>query len=584
MGMVLLALALGVPETRAAEIVPPVGPFIHLASSDFAEAKSFDRTNRVVTTSYFYWYDVYSGAHLLNGDGTDALTDHPPTVTGFSFRSKAWHKAQLMDMNAAGIDVALPVYWGAPSERTPGKSAAEESWSYAGLGPLVEARDELLAEGKEAPRIGLFYDTSTLQFNRWNRQIDLTTDYGRRWFYESIRDFFSLIPPRHWAMIDGQPIIFLYSASFALHHDQSCIDYLRTNFANEFGGRKPYVVREISWSVESEQVYAWGGALGLKNPGVASIGPGYDHSAVPGRTPLIVHREAGQFFARNWESFLRRPSNLVTVETWNEYHEGTDIAASKEYGRTYLELNRKYADMFKQGVVPPRPRGAFTDARCVSLWLDATNRTEGLTQLDQADGVTAPAVMAGEPCRGVQRTVHGGRYVYLKVDDSFKWAPTMAVSLEVEFYDAAPGQLTVEFDGSDTKAAFNGAYSPSASVVALTGSRTWRKASFVLSGAVFNNSQNGGADLRLAVTPEEFYVRRVQLIRPGLSAGVYSDTVGFVFYLTGQADRTYRIESSTNLTSWQELVSFRSPGCLSAVTDPRARTWSQAWYRARPIP
>lgn len=566
------------------QILPPLGTSINLKESDFAGSSSYTLTNRIVTTSYFYWYDVYSEAHLINSDHTDALTDHPPTLTGFSYRSKAWHRTQLLDMIAAGIDVLLPVYWGAPSERTTNRPPAEESWSYAGLIPLVLAREELMAEGKQPPRIGMFYDTSTLQFNSTHQHIDLTTEYGRRWFYESVRDFFSLIPPKHWAMIDGKPILFLYSASFAVRHDQSCIDYLRTQFALEFGGRMPFIVREISWNAQTEQVYAWGGALGLKNPGVASLGPGYDHSAVPGRTPLVVNRENGDFFSRNWISFLRRPSNLMTVETWNEFHEGTDIAHSKEYGRLYLELNRKYADMFKQGITPPLPHGPFTGVRCLNIWLGATNREEGLRQIESADGVTAPDLIAGSAARGVRATPNLGRYIYFKIDDSFKWAPKMDVALTVEYFDAAAGELGVEFDGSDPNAPFRGAYTASGTRVTLSGSKTWKTATFRLLDGVFMNSQNSGADFRLTVSAPEFYVRKVQLVRPGLSAAKYSPQEGFHLALFGEADRQYAIESSTNLTEWHPMALAQGGTCGEEYTDATAVGKSRAWYRALLIP
>lgn len=505
-------------DPLVSEILPALGPHTQLTPASFTSSTSYSSTNRVVTTSYFYWYDVFSGDHIFNGDGSDALTDHPPSLPGFSYRSKAWHKTQLTDMMAAGIDILLPVYWGAPSERVPGKRLEDQPWSYAGLLPLVQAREELIAEGKRPPLIGLFYDTSTLQFNAWNRRIDLTTNFGRRWFYESVRDFYSLIAPSHWAMIDGKPLILLYSASFALHHDQSCIDYLKANFAAEFGGRVPYLVREISWDVQTDGVYAWGGALGLKNPGVASLGPGYDHSAVPGRTPVTIDREKGQFFARNWASFLRRPSNLVTIETWNEYHEGTDIAASKEYGRTYLELNRKYVDMFKQGLVPVRPRGPYTDARSLSISLAATNIEQGLKQMDLADGATQPVIVAGSTCRAARTTSYPAKYLYFRVDDSFKWSPKLNVTVQVEFYDASSGRLGLEFDGTDPNAPFAGAYTASPTVIELSGARSWRVATFDLKDALLNNSQNGGADFRLSITAPEFYVRKVQIIRPGLGA------------------------------------------------------------------
>jgi hypothetical protein len=504
-----------------------LGPYINLKPADFAESSTFTSSDRVVSTPYFYWYDIYSLAHIIDGDNSDALTDHPPTLVDFSYKSKAWHKTQLLDLSAAGIDVLLPVYWGEPSQRIPNQPVSAQPWSYAGLPPLVQAREDLLRQGAHPPVIGLFYDTSTLQHNQAGRRIDLTTDYGRQWFYETVRDFYSLVPAKHWAMIDGQPVVFLYAAGFAAKHDQTCIDFLRTSYARDFGGRVPFVVREISWQVQTENVYAWGGALGLKNPGVGSLGPGYDHSAVPGREPLIVPREAGAFFERQWTKFLRRPSPLVMIETWNEYHEGTDVAASKEYGRQYIDLNRKYVELFRLGVRPPRPRGPYSDFRSVSAMLQSTNLETGLDQLDQADGVTAPAEIGGSSCRTAVPTAHGGRYVYFRIDDSFKWADTMLVDVEIEYWDSAGGSFRIEFDGSDTNAPFQGAYTATKQSVRLQGSLTWKTATFRLTGAHFNNSQNGGADFRIAVSADAFYVRAVRVIRPGIPAEIGSGVRGF---------------------------------------------------------
>jgi hypothetical protein len=512
----LVAVWLGSVLVLSAEFNPPIGPHVNPDPSEFAQVPSYEPGDRVVLTPYFYWYDVYSGAHIFNPDGSDALTTHPPTMTGFSYLSRAWHRQQLLDMIDAGIDVLLPVYWGEPSQRIPDQPVTAQPWSYAGLPPLVQARDELLAEGLDPPRIGLFYDTSTLEWNSANRQVDLTTGEGRQWFYESIRDFFSLIPPRHWALVEGRPIVFLYAASFAAAYDQTSIEFTQQAFAADFAGRTPHIVREISWNLETDQIYAWGGALGLKNPGVASLGPGYDHSAVPGRAPLIVDREEGAFFERNWIRFLRNPSPWVMIETWNEFHEGTDIAASREYGRQYIELNRHYVDLFKAGIRPPRPRGAYSDFQAVRVTLGAVNDARGLTQIEHADGLTEPAVIADRECRSVVPTEHGGRYIYLRIDDSFKWADRMLADLEVEYFDGASGSFRIEYDGSDPNAPFQGAYTAAPRTVNLTGTGQWRTARFRLPDARFLNSQNGGADLRIAVSTDTFHVRTIVLSRFGV--------------------------------------------------------------------
>jgi hypothetical protein len=464
-------------------------------------------------------------------------------------------------MMDAGIDVVLPVFWGEPAQRLPNEPVSAQPWSFSGIPPLVQAREDLLGEGRRPPTIGLFYDTSTLQYNNSGKRIDLTTDYGRQWFYETVRDFFSLVPPKHWAMIGGKPIVFLYASSFAANYDQSCIGHLRTSFGRDFGGRTPFTIREISWQVQTENVYAWGGALGLKNPGVASLGPGYDHSAVPGRVPLIVPREGGAFFQSNWLRFLNRPSKLVMIETWNEYHEGTDIAASREYGRQYIGLNRKFVDLFKRGYRPPRPRGAYSDAKTVSVTLRATNLVEGLQQLEEPDGLTSASEAGGSDCRTAITNVYGGRYIYFRLDESFRWADLMSVDVEVEYFDTASGTFRIEYDGSDPKAPFQGAYTGSKLTIRLTGQNIWKTARFRLIESRFLNSQNGGADFRIAVEANPFFVRRVRVIRPGLPNEAGQTLRGF--------QQDFALPLGTNWTVRPEgsLAFQEGNGMLRVVSD-----------------
>jgi len=85
----------------------------------------------------------------------------------------------------------------------------------------------------------------------------------------------------------------------------------------------------------------------------AGLGPGYDHSAVPGRAPLVRSRDGGRFYQSAWHQLLRmNPATrpwLVHLETWNEFHEGTEICETREYGRQYIELTRRFADLFHAG-------------------------------------------------------------------------------------------------------------------------------------------------------------------------------------------------------------------------------------------
>ena len=249
----------------------------------------------------------------------------------------------------------------------------------------------------------------------------------------------------------------------------------------------------------------------MQRAGIDELGPGYDHSAVPGRAPLVVKRENGKFYEDDWLKFLRRPTPFVMIETWSEFHEGTDICESREYGRQYIELTRKYADLFKQGWRPSSASGRFYNAKSVEIAFGQTSPSAGLTLISNDDGETTPVIAQGFPA--IKLADAKSHFIYFGVDDSFKWANAMNARLVLEYFDAAPGALTVDFDGSDQNAPFDGAYSQPGKTVKLVGDRYWKTAFFDLRGARFWNSENRASDFRLVVEAPEFYVRRVNLIR-----------------------------------------------------------------------
>jgi len=301
----------------------------------------------LVGTYYFIWYDAPSGFHLKNPDGSDALVDHPPTMEDFSYRSVTWHEEQLQDMLAAKLDFVLPVYWGAPD--------GSHNWSDIGVKTLVQAWEKLSAGGVAPPKIGMFYDTSTLQYNRSKMTIYLSTENGKLWFYNTIKQFYLLIPPQARFTLEGRPVIWLYVSSFCGKAEPEIFDFVREKFIADFGVA-PYIIKEISWPGEADLDYKWGGAIYLRLNGVAALGPGYDDRAVPGRNHTVVSRKDGDRYRQAWEKLLslelaQRPK-IAVIETWNEFHEGTDIAESREYGRQYIDLTAKYAERFKKQELP----------------------------------------------------------------------------------------------------------------------------------------------------------------------------------------------------------------------------------------
>ena len=561
-----LLVALGLPDLQSVEIVFNAPPGQHLGGGEIPTERrlSWDPSDRLVFTPYFYWYDVWSKAHLLNPDDSDALTTHPATMTGFSYKSVQWHRAQLLDMEAAGIDIVLPVYWGAPSELA---DYGISHWSYAGLIPLIQARSELVKEGHRPPLIGLFYDTTTLERNAWNEHVDLTDQRGMTWFYESVRDFYSLIPIEHRARIDGRPVLFTWASSWAKDYDQAHVVYANERFARDFGERGLYWVRESSWQLETESEYGWGGAFGLKTFEVATLGPGYDHSAVPDRYPIILDREAGAFFERQWIRFLRSGIHHLMIETWNEFHEGTDIAHSREYGRQYIELNRRYVDLFKAGWTPEKDKGPFSDSRSVSIRFDGSPMTDGLRWVDWEDGQVERVGDGREACWRLLPSEVGGTYLYLRVDDSFRWEGRQDLTVTVEVIRSKGSDFDIQFDGSDLEAPLAGAYSLARSAAPRQSIDEGEVFQVELKEARFLNSQNGGADFRIRRLHGDLCLRSVTLTKldredeefinkPVLSLDSLSHSLGYVTVRATEG-RRYVLESTLDLETWIPERSFR---------------------------
>jgi hypothetical protein len=518
-GTVLLAVALLCPLAVSQE--PPLpsqppGPHCSLDASRHAGAPSFAHGQPVVGTTYFYWYDEETKAHVVDPDGTDAMTTHAADMANLSYKRASWHRTQLEDMMDAGIDFLMPVFWGVPGKY--------DGWSFAGLPPLVAAHDALLGEGRTPPAIGLFYDTSILEWNGYNPDgsnyhVDLTTDFGRRWFYTAMRDFFSLIPPATWARVDGKPIIFLYGAGFAKAQEPDQLKAVCHWFREDFEC-DPFIVKMRDWQGDADAVYQWGGAVDMQmDEHVAALGPGYDHSAVPGRTPVVVDRQDGRVYAERWLRLLRlKPQRrpwMIHVETWNEWHEGTDIARSREYGRAYLVLTRIFSDMWRAGE-HLKPVGPYVSVEAVS-W------TEGLVKgIDvfesPGDGlyeVVKPGAQLVAVATRRSEISPDSPYLYFDVDEGFALSLDGGdVALTVTYLDSGFEHVAVEYDSTDLESSIrNGAFRHAGSL-ATAGSGEWKTAAFELPECWFTNRANG-ADFRFAVRGDNlrFTVRKVALRR-----------------------------------------------------------------------
>ncbi|MFH1718293.1 MAG: DUF5010 domain-containing protein [Planctomycetota bacterium] len=514
--ILLLCLCCGVVAAAGDWPKKPPGEFFPLDAKDHRNIPSFEAGRPIVGATYFYWYDIDTGSHIVDHDGTDALTTHPSDVNGISYKRISWHETQLEDMMAAGIDFLLPVFWGVPGKY--------DGWSFAGLPPLVEAHSALQGAGAAPPAIGMFYDTSILRHNAFgeggtNYHVDLATDFGKDWFYTPIRDFFSLIPPAKWARVDGRPIVFLYASAFAKGQDPEQFEYVKRRFKADFGV-EPYIVKASGWQGQTDATYSWGGAVNgpLIYRQVVALGPGYDHSAVPGRQPLVVDRRCGQTYIDRWVKMLqldpaRRPW-MVHVETWNEWHEGTDVADSREYGRSYIVLTRLFSDMWRAKTVL-KLGSSYLDGDAVT-W--EPGKPKGLEiSASGGDGVWRTEAFSGVRAVVADVNPHSdkSRYLYFDMDDAFAFELfDQTVVVSVTYRDAGCSSFNIEYDNvNPAKSVFEGAFR-GIGEVSIGGTGGWKTVEFGLPQCRFMNRCNGG-DFRIVILGGdlELAISKVKVVR-----------------------------------------------------------------------
>ncbi|MFH0943681.1 MAG: hypothetical protein V2A76_00630 [Planctomycetota bacterium] len=497
-----------------------------LSGSGSAGARDVDPPP-LVATHFFYWYR-YPDEHFPTERGGEGHRHQFMRKEQVSYESADWYEGEFQEMARAGIDIALPVYWGAPGAyERPGIR-----FSRAGLKPMVKALDRLQQRSLPRVKLGLFYDTSTLLNDvrgaepRGGR-ADLTADSGRDLFCRTVIEYFEQIPSRHWARLNHDPLdgavpVVLYGSAFAAAWDPGLGDHLRAAFSKKFPNERICLVADVSWGdIGQDLTTAWGAALtGPKLfDRVAQIGPGYDDTQVPGRRTPIREREEGDFYRWSWQQALAYRPELVILETWNEMHEGTELCPSKELGDLYSQLTRVFVDRLKQGLAPGPP---------ITLRQKELLPREDLSFGREAEGLNAVTIdYASEErigltegvCEDGPFRIEGGwlraggaaekmRYLYFRVSDY--WRFNVDEELWLVVTREPGGSVSVQYDSRDEQATLSGAYTQ----VAVTS--TERQGSLVveryrLPGARLANRQNSGSDLRLAFSGSGPVVRRIEL-------------------------------------------------------------------------
>lgn len=274
----------------------------------------------------------------------DLGAPHYPEEGPYDSRDPQQIQRQLRAAAAAGLDGFAVSWWGRESE---------EARVLALI--LREARDTKLV-------VAPYYETGEL----WRR--------GAAGVAADLLDLLE----RHggepaWLRVGGAPVVFLYAAH---RLRPAAWDAVLGRLARE--GRRLFLVAEVprpewlaarpGWLARFDALHVYtpvgflarGHDLGetygafaaiarqAERPFVPAVAPGFDDRPV--RVPgTVVPRANGETYALTWRAALATEPTWVLVSTWNEWHEGSEIEPSLEYGDRYLQATRAWAERHRAG-------------------------------------------------------------------------------------------------------------------------------------------------------------------------------------------------------------------------------------------
>jgi hypothetical protein len=176
-----------------------------------------------------------------------------------------------------------------------------------------------------------------------------------------------------WLRANGKPVVFIYGRALeeiGLDGWNGVITNLEEKFrpgavvvgdrldnsaARIFGGTHTYNPAGSLQGKSLEQLRRWAKenygpwvntAKMHQRISTITIIPGYDDTKI--RKPgLRVERMNGNSYRMQWEEAIAAHPHWVLITSWNEWHEGSEIEPSDEFGDQYLNLTAEFSAQFK---------------------------------------------------------------------------------------------------------------------------------------------------------------------------------------------------------------------------------------------
>ena len=306
-----------------------------------ASASNEGRKTKPVVSFVLYYYHFQGdpkrqppGLNVRAKDGSSLLVHTPPEGIGpwFSGTRVSWHRSQLEEIGKVGADSALVVWRPSRDSRV---------WSVPGLAAMVQALKELRSLRREYPLISAYIDLNLPE----DQKLDLNTEAGKALLYTFIQEFFQLVPPDLRFRVplpntppqDAAAVVVLGNANTANGRANGLTADIKRKFLQEFG--HPLVVAGTQEWVERGAELDAVVPLDAKNASETGTAGLFTTAVVSPNSPQAAEsasgfkpRNAGRSMIERWNSLYKSPPDWVIINSWNGYHDGTEVAPSRQHG------------------------------------------------------------------------------------------------------------------------------------------------------------------------------------------------------------------------------------------------------------
>jgi len=302
---------------------------------------------------YYGWY----GNPQISGEwrhwkNADPVTKRVENVTDFpAYGTYDSHDPAIVDRQAeaargAGITGFIASWWG------------RDSFEDRGM-PLL-----LAAAGKHKLSVSAYYekiagDDAASRIKAAVGDINyLLTHYGS---------------DKAWLRTGGKPVLFVYGRAL---HELSPADWreviaqlgrdnpggvvliadsLDREFVSTFDGASTYNITGQTQHKSPPEIQAWAHATYPKVVAAAGSGkiatvtiiPGYDDRNLWRLPPRpVTDRWGGETYRALWHEAIAAAPDYVLITSWNEWHEGSELEASVEYGSRILDNTAAFSREF----------------------------------------------------------------------------------------------------------------------------------------------------------------------------------------------------------------------------------------------